>query len=336
MPAAEMLATAKLTYVDDFTRGYTRVPLRDGFAYTGLTGRRVRAPHIVTRLDGIALPPAYVDAWYCTDARGHIQATGVDARGRRQYRYHPDFRAMAEDGKFAATADFGRALPAIRAAVEAALAKRDLSRDRVIAGVVRLLDSGAIRVGNMAYAQANKSFGATTLRNCHAAVARDTLRLEFMGKSGKAHSITLQDRRLARVVRDCLDLPGQNLFQYVDDGGVRHVIDSGDVNAWLRDHGGDYTAKSFRTWHASVLAFDAMVAANGAARLKPVLELVAQRLGNTPAIARKSYVHPRLIAVLTGAAEWQDRWAKLPRATRFLSRSERGLVAFLDEPADEA
>lgn len=324
------------TYIESFAGGLTRRRHGDRFRYFTATGKPVRSATTIARLNAIALPPAYEDAWYCTSPRGHIQATGMDARGRRQYRYHPAFRAAAEDSKFASLADFGHALPRIRQRAEADLRKRGLPRDRVVAAVVRLLDTGHIRVGNRAYAAANKSFGATTLRNRHAQVGRDRLRLEFVGKAGKPQSITLTDRRLISVVRKCQDLPGQQLFQFVDEDGGRHAIDSADVNDWLRQCCGAFTAKMFRTWHASTIAFGAMIDGAGAVRLKPVMDLVAARLGNTPAVARKSYVHPAILSVLTGEREWRPGWARLPRAAKGLDRVERGLLAFLDDIADDA
>lgn len=327
-----------LVHVDDFSRGYRRVgdAVKGTHHYLSPSGRRVAAAHIRARLDAIALPPAYVDAWYCPDPRGHIQAIGTDARGRRQYRYHPDWQAHSGAEKFARCAGFGQALPAIRRRVEHDLARRDLSRDRIVAAVVRLLDIGVVRVGNRQYARANNSFGATTLRNRHVQLGRNHVRLRFMGKSGKQQDITLSDRRLAGVVRRCLDLPGQHLFQYVDDDGEAHPIGSGDVNEWLRQCCGDFTAKSFRTWHASVIAYAALVDSDGQARMRDVLADVAARLGNTPAVARNSYVHPLLLAILSGEVAWQADWARRPRATHWLSRDERGFLALLETQPDHA
>lgn len=320
-----------LVHVDDFSHGYRRVgdAAKGTHHYLSPSGRRVAAAHIRARLDAIALPPAYADAWYCTNPRGHIQAVGTDARGRRQYRYHPDWQAHAGAEKFGRCAGFGQALPAIRRRVEHDLARRGLSRDRIVAAVVRLLDIGVVRVGNRQYARANKSFGATTLRNRHVKLGRDRVRLRFTGKSGKQQDITLNDRRLAGVVRRCLDLPGQHLFQYLDDAGEAHPVGSSDVNDWLRQCCGDFTAKSFRTWHASVIAYAALADSDGQVRMRDVLAQVAARLGNTPAVARNSYVHPLLLAILSGEVAWQAEWARRPRATRWLSRNERGFLALL-------
>jgi DNA topoisomerase I len=329
MASPDPLFKTPCRYVDDCSVGYSRVPWRGGFRYVTMAGKSLRAAHIVARLDAIALPPAYSSAWYCRDPHGHLQATGIDAKGRRQYRYHPAFRADAESAKFAGLAAFGAALPAIRRRVESGLSELGATRNRVISAIVRLLDIGHVRVGNASYARANKSFGATTLRMRHAHIGRDRLRLEFVGKSGKAHSLTINDRRLIAAVRACGDLPGHHLFQYVDDDGARHSVDSGDVNAWLRDGGADCTAKMFRTWHASVMAFGLLVDSEGTARMKAVMESVAAKLGNTPTIARKSYVHPALVEYLDGTREWAPQWSRLPRATIWLTPVERGLLALL-------
>ena len=325
-----MTARDALRFGDHEAPGYTRRRQGKGFVYLTADGRPVKSAATIRRLNALALPPAYTDAWYARDARAHLQATGIDARGRKQYRYHPDFRAAREDEKFSRCADFGRALPKIRKAVDAGLARRDLSRERVVAAVVRLLDQGSIRVGNVAYTRENRSFGATTLRNRHADVRGSKIKLDYVGKSGRRHVIGLEDARLARTVRKCLDLPGQHLFQYQDAQGTSRTVGSGDVNQWLCEaSGAHYSAKHFRTWAASVIAFEALVAAKGRTPLKPVMERVAAKLGNTPAISRKSYVHPRIVEAITNPPEGRD-W-RLPRASRHLSAAERGLLLFLDE-----
>ena len=317
-------------YVDSFAHGYTRQQWRDGFRYLNRNGKPLRAQHVIARLDAIALPPAYDQPWYCPDARGHIQAVGIDAKGRRQYRYHPAFRAEAESAKFADLVAFGQALPAIRKRTEAALAMRGATRDRVIAAIVRLLDIAHIRIGNDCYARSNRSFGATTLRMRHAAIGRDRLRLEFVGKSGKSHSLSIGDRRLIAAVRACSEIPGQSLFQYLDDDGQKHSVGSTDVNDWLREQGPAFTAKNFRTWHATAIAFRLLVDSGGTIGLKPAMEQIATLLGNTPAVARKSYVHPVLVEILGKSREWQPDWAKLPRATRWMAASERRLLDLLE------
>lgn len=305
-----------------------------GFRYVTARGRPVRSERTRARLDATALPPAYTDCWYCASPRGHIQAIGTDARGRRQYRYHPAFRAEAEDAKFGRLAQFGAALPAIRKAVDSALGRRDLSRDRVIAAVVRLLDTGCIRIGNRQYARANRSFGATTLRRRHASAGRDRLRLEFTGKSGKAHSITIGDRRLAALVRRLKDVPGQELFRYRDEVGEWRAVGSADINSWLREvSGSDFTAKYFRTWHASVLAYEMLAHHDGKARMGEVMATVAERLGNTAAIVRKSYVHPALVAMLSGERAWIGATGQARRGSRRLTATERGLMTLLESDA---
>ncbi len=324
-----------LCYVDDSLPGITRERSGKAWAYYSPRGTRIRRRSEIDRLNAIALPPAYRDAWFCPSPTGHIQAVGWDEKGRKQYRYHADFRAAQEAEKYDRLIDFGRSLPKIRGAVMKDLSGRTLGKAAVVAAVVRLLDLGRVRIGNEGYAQANKSFGATTLRTRHAVVKGSRLRLEYVGKSGKLQKLTIEDNRLSRLVRRCADLPGQNLFQYVDAEGIAHPITSSDVNEWLRAASGGraITAKHFRTWGASVIAFEALIAAGGALSLKAMLEPVAAALGNTPAIARKSYVHPALIALAhdKGCAPLA---LKLPRTTRHLTGAERGLIAFLDELAD--
>lgn len=324
---------ARLRYVEGEEPGYTRRRRGKGWQYLTARGRPVRSPAVIARLEALALPPAYSDAWYARDAAAHLQATGIDARGRKQYRYHPEFRAAREGDKFARCLAFGAALPAIRRAVERDLGQRDLVKTRVVAAVVRLLDRGKVRVGNTEYAKTNKSFGATTLRNRHARVSAARVLLDYVGKSGIRHRIGIADARLARLVRRCRDLPGQELFQYVGADGALHPVSSQDVNDWLRDNGGlgegeGFSAKHFRTWGASVIAFEALARAGGRTALKPLLAEVAERLGNTPAVARKSYVHPRIIEA---ALDPPQRDWRLPRASRWLTRGERGLINFLSE-----
>lgn len=322
-----------LCFVDDAGPGITRRKAGRGWAYFDPDGRRITDRDEIDRLNRIALPPAYRDAWFCPDPTGHIQATARDEKGRKQYRYHPDFRAAQESEKFDRCADFGRALPKIRARVEADLSARGLTRDVAVAAVVRLLDLGKVRVGNEDYARANKSFGATTLRDRHASIKGGRLTLCFRGKSAKMQRLTIENRRLARIVRKCQDLPGQRLFQYLDAEGEARPVTSSDVNAYLREaSGADFTAKHFRTWGASVIAFTALVEAGAEGiGIKAMLEPVAEALGNTPAISRKSYVHPALIALASAGGLKGRPPIRLPRATKYLSPAERGLIAFLDE-----
>ena len=330
------MASARLRHCNDKIPGITRKRAGHGWAYFLPGGERITDREEIDRLNRIALPPAYSDAWYCPYPNGHIQATGVDARGRKQYRYHPDFRAQQEADKYERCADFGRALPRLRARVNKDLAGRRLARDTVVAAVVRLLDLGHIRVGNEAYAKRNKSFGATTLRNRHVRVKGPRLRLEYVGKSGKKQRLTIEDRRLARIVRRTQDLPGQHLFEYLDEEGTPHPVTSEDVNDYIREATGtDFTAKHFRTWGASLLAFEHMLdaAKGGKIGLKPMLEAVAAALGNTPAISRKSYIHPALIELCRSENAGELCTLKLPRSTQYMTGRERALIGFLDEIA---
>jgi len=320
-----------ICYVDCDLPGISRKKVRNGWAYFDAKGARITDRDEIDRLNRIALPPAYVDAWYCPNATGHIQAIGYDARGRRQYRYHADFRERQDAAKYDRCADFGRALPLLRARVEADLAGKPTARDTVIAAVIRLLDLGHIRVGNESYAQANKSFGATTLRTRHATVKNGSLSLQYRAKSGIMRKLTISDKSLLRVVRRVQDLPGQNLFQYLDDDGEPRTIGSADVNAYIRDAmGADFSAKHFRTWGGSVIALQSILASDGAKlKLTDLLEPVAAALGNTPTIARKSYVHPRVLELASTPAA-----IILPRKTRWLSPAERALIELLDAKSD--
>ncbi|GAA3250203.1 DNA topoisomerase IB [Sphingomonas yabuuchiae] len=308
----------------------------------GLLDRQGRADHGRGR-DRPAEPhrpaPAYKDAWFCPRANGHIQAVGWDEKGRKQYRYHADFREAQEAAKYERCAAFGHALPTLRKRVEADLKKRGLCKERAVAAVVRLLDNGHIRVGNEAYAATNKSFGATTLRKRHGQVKGTTLRLRYRGKSGKMRDMTLTDRSLASFVKRCQDLDEQHLFAWVDDEGEANPVTSSDVNTDIREATGcDFTAKHFRTWAASVAAFEALALAEADLSLKAMLEPVVEKLGNTPAIARKSYVHPSLIALVKEGQAAFRKTLRLPRARAGLSRIECGLIAFLEAgtPASKA
>lgn len=319
-----------ISYVDPELPGITRKKMRHGWGYWDAKGERITDRDEIDRLNKIALPPAYRDAWFCPSPDGHIQAIGYDARGRKQYRYHTGFRAAQEAAKYDKCSAFGRALPLLRERVERDLAGNATDKDTVIAAIVRLLDIGHIRVGNEAYAQSNKSFGATTLRNKHVKVAGQRLKLQYRAKSGVMRNLTITDKGLSRVVRRVQDLPGQQLFQYLDEDGKPHSVGSAEVNAYIREAmGDDFTAKHFRTWSASVIALEHVVvsAASGiAVKLAELLEPVAAALGNTPTIARKSYVHPY---VLEHAST--DRAAlALPRKTRWLTPAERALIALLD------
>ena len=322
-----------LSFVDDAMPGITRRRFGRAWGYFSARGRRITDRDEIDRLNRIGLPPAYADAWFCPDPNGHIQAVGWDDRGRKQYRYHADFRTAQEAAKYDRCVEFGEALPRLRARVEKDLRRPGLGRDKACAAVVRLLDLAKVRVGNESYAQANKSFGATTLRKRHAAVKGGRLMLEFKAKSGKLRKLSLSDRSLLRFVRKMQDLPGQQLFRWLDDAGEAHPVTSTDVNDYIREATrADFTAKHFRTWGASVIAYRALFDAAGRISLREMLDIVAGELGNTPAIARKSYVHPALVELAKSGGAWDEK-IRLPRTTRHLDRYERGLIAFLDELA---
>lgn len=293
-----------LHYVTDDTPGLSRIRVGNGFSYRDMRGRRVRDRQILDRIAKLAIPPAWTDVWVCADANGHLQATGRDARGRKQHRYHPRFREHRESAKFDHLAAFGRALPTIRQAIHSHMRKHGLPRQKVLAAIVHLLDTTLIRVGNDEYARSNKSYGLTTLKDQHAEIHGEQLRFVFTGKSGKKWRLTLRDRRIARIVKAAQDLPGQRLFQYEDDDGAPQSVTSTDVNAYLREISGeDISAKDFRTWGGTVLAAAALdafakpdTAALAKANIKAAIDKVAGSLGNTPAICRKCYVHPQVLA----------------------------------------
>jgi DNA topoisomerase-1 len=333
-----------LVYVADDRPGIRRVRKGDGFIYRRPDGALVRDETELQRIRKLAIPPAYEDVWICTDPRGHLQATGRDARGRKQYRYHPDWRTARDADKFERMLAFGAALPQIRKRVAADLETpvgAHPGRDAVLAAVVRLLDTTLVRIGNDEYARTNHSYGLTTLRNRHAAVSGSRLKLHFRGKSGVVHEVALDDPRVARIVRRCQAMPGQELFQYEDESGTRRAVDSADVNAYIREaSGAEFTAKDFRTWHGSVHALTLwaeQMAADAAGRLSAnqVLAEVARRLGNTVAVCKKAYVHPRVLQVLDAEAiDSASRvGAKPPRRPAGLSASERQLLGFLAEAA---
>ncbi|THD38021.1 MAG: DNA topoisomerase IB [Sphingomonas sp.] len=324
----------RIVYCDDSQPGITRKKVRHGWGYWDADGKRITDRDEIDRLNAVGLPPAYTEAWFSPNPNGHIQAVGWDDKGRKQYRYHPDFRARKESEKYDRCSGFGHALPKLRARYESDLKKHGHSKERTIAAIVKLLDIGHLRIGNEGYAKANKSFGATTLRDRHAKITGGTLKLRYRAKSGKIRELAITDRSLARFVKKCQDLPGQQLFQYVGQDGEPHGVTSSDVNDYIREATGcDFTAKHFRTWGASVIAFETLASADKDIGLKTMLEPVTEALGNTPAIARKSYVHPALIDLAkNGQARFRETLA-LPRATRYLDRYERGLIAFLEAGA---
>ena len=294
---------AGLRYVTDRLPGATRRRAGKRFSYFGADGKRIIDPDRVAWFERLAIPPAWTDVWICPIRRGHIQATGRDARGRKQYRYHPRWRQVRDEAKYGRLIEFARALPRIRRRTERDLRRRGMPREKALALVVRLLEETLIRVGNEEYARENRSFGLSTLRDRHVDVNRERVRFTFRGKGGKEHDIDVRDRRLARLVKACQEIPGQELFQYYDAGGSRVDVTSGDVNDYLREISGqEFTAKDFRTWAGTVAAAMALQefleVDDEAGRKKAVvraIEEVAEQLGNTPSVCRACYVHPEVI-----------------------------------------
>ncbi|PHK93625.1 DNA topoisomerase I [Pseudoroseomonas rhizosphaerae] len=337
-----------LRYVSDETPGLTRRRSGKGWSYRDAKGAPVRDKAVLARLRALAIPPAWTEVWICPHANGHIQATGRDAKGRKQYRYHAGWRAARDETKYRHILQFARLLPALRARVDQDMAARGLGREKVLATVVHLLDTTLIRVGNEDYAQANGSYGLTTLRDQHVDVRGESLRFAFRGKSGKEWRLSLRDRRVARVVRACQDLPGQDLFQYRDEEGALQSIDSADVNAYLREvTGEDITAKDFRTWAGTVLAamalsefeaFDSQAAAKR--NIRAAVERAAARLGNTPAICRQCYIHPEVLdSYLQGSLLVQVKQevdAELRGDLSSLKPEEAAVLAFLHKKLGEA
>jgi DNA topoisomerase-1 len=291
---------AKLRYVSDAKPGITRYAKGTVFGYRNAAGRAIRDAADLARIKKLAIPPAWKDVWICPDPNGHIQAVGRDDRGRKQYRYHPRWRAVRDEAKYGRLLMFGRVLPGIRERVEADLAKPGMPREKVLAAVVRLLETTLIRVGNSEYAKQNRSYGLTTIRNSHARVDGSRIVFDFRGKAGIQHNVELKDARLARIVRKCRELPGQELFTYLGEDGEAHDVGSDDVNEYLREISGEeLTAKDFRTWAATNLAaialreFEAVDSEAKAKRhIRRAVEAVAKMLGNTPTICRKCYIHP--------------------------------------------
>ena len=321
-----------LRHSSDTEPGISRKRMGRYWAYFDAEGNRITDREEIDRLNAVGLPPAYTDAWFCADPDAHLQATGIDARGRKQYRYHPLFREGREKAKYEGLLEFGKKLPRLRRRVEQDLRKRKLSRDTVLAAIVRLLDTDHIRVGNEEYARENKSFGATTLRSRHLKRKGHKLVMRFTGKHGITHEATITDSNLKRICKRCQELPGQMLFQYVNGDGEPQPITSGDVNDYIKQAtGGDFTAKHFRTWSASVIAFDQLLKKREDARISiaTVVEPVAEALGNTPAISRKSYVHPKLLEAVKEDSRDPLNGLERPPARKRLSSAEVGLLEFL-------
>jgi DNA topoisomerase-1 len=300
---ADSAEEAGLRYVSDDLPGYSRKTNGNDFEYFDAEGKRIRDEQRVLRMRRLAIPPAWTDVWICPSPTGHIQATGRDARRRKQYRYHARWREVRDENKFARLANFAAALPKIRRRVAQDMKLPGLPRQKVLATVVRLLERTFIRVGNEEYARENKSFGLTTMRNRHVAVKGARLRFRFRGKSGRQHEVDVTDHRMARIVAKCQDLPGQDLFQYVEDNGEVRDVSSQDVNDYLREiTNEDFSAKDFRTWAGTLLSALALSVQGGfdtkgqaKANIKTAICAVAELLGNTPAICRKCYVHPAVV-----------------------------------------
>ncbi len=338
---------AGLRYVHDTRPGITRHGAGKGFFYRSAKGEKITDERTLERIKSLAIPPAWTDVWICPSPNGHLQATGRDARNRKQYRYHPKWREVRDETKYEHMIEFGQALPEIRKRVDADLGKHGLPREKILAAIVRLLETTLIRIGNDQYAKENKSFGLTTMRDRHADISGSTVTFSYRGKSGIDHEVELHDKRLANVVRRSQELPGQELFQYVDDEGTRQSVDSGDVNDYLKEISGkDFTAKDFRTWAGTVLAAEALsgfedVDTDAAAKENVVraIENVAGRLGNTVAICRKCYVHPAVIdAYLDGHTVEtirQRAGKELSDNLRNLPPEEAAVLMLLNERLEE-
>ncbi|WP_177412907.1 DNA topoisomerase IB [Pseudomonas sp. PAMC 29040] len=329
-----------LHYVDDTQPGITRKKLRGKFAYFDPHGQRISDPGEVQRINALAVPPAYTDVWICADPRGHMQATGRDARGRKQYRYHVRWREVRDADKYSRLRDFGLALPKLRRQLDSLLAAPGFSREKVMATVLTLLDATLIRVGNSQYARDNRSYGLTTLRSRHVEVSGSTINFRFRGKSGVEHNISVKDRRVALIIKRCLEIPGQNLFQYLDENGERHTVSSSDINAWLHSlTGADFTAKDYRTWAGSAMALSVLrelqwqPQADARRHVVDMVKSVARHLGNTPAVCRKCYIHP---AVLEGYVAGALAELPRPRVRKGLKAEEVGLAMFLEKMLEAA
>jgi DNA topoisomerase-1 len=337
----ESAAEAGLRYVSDDGPGYARRRYGKGFQYLDPEGHAVRDPRVQRRLRALVIPPAWTQVWICADPRGHLQATGRDARGRKQYIYHPEFQAVRSQTKYDRLAGFAAVLPRLRRRVARDLRRRRLSRERVLALVVHLLDVLRLRVGNSEYARHNESYGLTTLRDDHLRIRGDLIRFAFKGKSGVAIRVALRDRRLARLLQQLQDLPGQEIFQYLDDHGEAQTVASQDVNAYLREiTGEDYTAKDLRTWSGTVLAASALCSLEPAdtptarrRRIREAIKLVAGELHNTPAVCRRYYMHPLILTAYEADALCPALRRGRPSRRALMSTAERAVARLLGETA---
>jgi DNA topoisomerase I len=335
-PAAAA-AAVRLRYVSDTGPGIRRQRAGRGFRCLDNDGRSVTDPLTLQRVRKLAIPPAWRDVWICPTSSGHIQAVGRDARGRKQYRYHARWREVRDETKYARLLDFGRALPRLRRQVRRDMDRPGLQREKVLATIVHLLETTLVRIGNPEYARDNGSYGLTTLRNRHVSVRGPRLRFEFRGKGGKLHTVDVNDRRVANIVRRCQDLPGHELFQYIDESGQRQTVNSADVNEYVRQTAGsEFTAKDFRTWAGSVLAYNSLRAARVHGRrpmkkdINTSVSAVADSLRNTPTICRKCYIHPAILEMQETRARRRPTQVSRKRFSLALRPEERAVLALLE------
>lgn len=336
--ARQSARRASLLYVDDSAPGIQRKKRGHSFIYCGPSGRLIRSPQTLARIKALVIPPAWTDVWICATANGHLQATGRDARGRKQYRYHDRWREVRDESKYQRLGEFAQVLPLIRRRVRADLRRRGLPREKVLATIVQLLEATLIRIGNEEYAVANKSFGLTTMRDRHVTVNGTQIHFDFKGKSDISHAIDIRNPQLANIVRKCQDLPGQHLFQYTDEGGIIREVGSNDVNDYLREISGrDFTAKDFRTWAGTRLALQALhqvthapSAAAAKKNIAQAIRSVAAQLGNTVAVCRKCYIHPAIIQAYLSDSLPPVAVSRSRAATIRLSVDERAVVKLLN------
>jgi DNA topoisomerase-1 len=340
---ADSARAAGLRYVSDTKPGIRRQKKGEGFRYTAPDGKAVRDKETLGRIKALVIPPAWTDVWICANPMGHLQVTGRDARGRKQSRYHPRWREVRDETKYERMTMFAAALPVIRTRIAHDLALQGLPREKILATLVRLMEATLIRVGNEAYARENHSYGLTTMRNKHVEVHGSNITFSFQGKSRVHHTINLHDRRMAGIIKRCAEIPGYELFQYLDQEGERHSVDSSDVNAYLHEiTGQDFTAKDFRTWAGSVLASDMLQefgpfesAAEAKRNVVQAIAAVAARLGNTPSVCRKCYVHPAVLEAYMGGMTKRAAQHKLDEEitehAEVLRREEQALLDLLKQ-----
>jgi DNA topoisomerase-1 len=341
--AKQVAQDARLRYVQDGIPGMSRIKQGKIFIYKDVSGKLIRDKAVIERINNLAFPPAYKNVWICPYPNGHLQATGIDDRGRKQYRYHLKWREVRDENKYNKMLDFGKSLPKIRKQIKKDLNQDGLSKEKVVAAIIELLEKTLIRVGNEEYAKENKSYGLTTLHNKHVEIHGSKVHFEFKGKSGVHHAIDLNDKKLAKIIKSCRDLPGQELFQFVDHAGIRHPIRSEEVNEYLqRTTGHEFTAKDFRTWYGTVLAAEALKAfkefdteAEAKRNIVNTIESVAKSLGNTKAVCRKCYIHPAVIDSYMDKTLVKNLHAhvsvSLKAVLHSLSPEEAAVMAFLEK-----